>query len=97
MTPFERGLIAHRVADWILPNDWMACHKTNLRHPAAFDGQVLNVENGRLTALPSPPGHLEQAHPWNAAFHASFQRSTSNRAFQSGVGTRCRAFPEIPL
>jgi hypothetical protein len=36
MTPFERGLIAHLVADWILQNNWMACHKTNLRHPAAW-------------------------------------------------------------
>lgn len=36
MTPFERGLVAHLVADWILQNDWMAIHKTSLRHPAAW-------------------------------------------------------------
>jgi hypothetical protein len=36
MTPFERGLIAHLVADWILQNDWMARNKTCLRHPAAW-------------------------------------------------------------
>jgi hypothetical protein len=36
MTPFERGLVAHLVADWILQNDWMARYKTSLRHPAAW-------------------------------------------------------------
>lgn len=36
MTPFERGVIAHVVADWILQNEWMARNKTNLRHPAAW-------------------------------------------------------------
>jgi hypothetical protein len=36
LTPFERGLIAHLVADWLLQNDWMAKHKTSLRHPAAW-------------------------------------------------------------
>jgi len=36
MTPFEKGLIAHLVADWILQDDWMARNKTNLRHPAAW-------------------------------------------------------------
>lgn len=36
MTPFERGLLAHLVADWILQNDWMARHKVSLRHPAAW-------------------------------------------------------------
>jgi hypothetical protein len=36
MTPFERGLVAHLVADWVLQNDWMARSKTSLRHPAAW-------------------------------------------------------------
>jgi hypothetical protein len=36
LTPFERGLIAHLVADWILQNDWMARNKISLRHPAAW-------------------------------------------------------------
>jgi Protein of unknown function (DUF3307) len=36
LTLFERGLVAHLVADWILQNDWMARNKTNLRHPAAW-------------------------------------------------------------
>jgi hypothetical protein len=36
MTLFERGLVAHLVADWILQNDWMALNKTNLRHPAGW-------------------------------------------------------------
>lgn len=35
-TPFERGLIAHLIADWLLQNDWMAKNKTSLRHPAAW-------------------------------------------------------------
>jgi hypothetical protein len=36
MTLFEKGLIAHLVADWILQNDWMARHKSSLKHPAAW-------------------------------------------------------------
>ncbi len=36
MTPFERGLVAHLVADWLLQNDWIAVNKTNLRHPAGW-------------------------------------------------------------
>jgi hypothetical protein len=36
LTPFERGFIAHLIADWLLQNDWMAKHKTSLTHPAAW-------------------------------------------------------------
>lgn len=36
MTPFERGLVAHLVADWVLQNNWMARNKTSLLHPAAW-------------------------------------------------------------
>jgi hypothetical protein len=36
LTPFERGVIAHLIADWLLQNDWMARNKANLKHPAAW-------------------------------------------------------------
>jgi hypothetical protein len=36
LTPFESGLIAHLIADWVLQNDWMARNKMSLRHPAAW-------------------------------------------------------------
>jgi hypothetical protein len=36
LTPFEKGLVAHLVADWILQNDWMARNKISLRHPASW-------------------------------------------------------------
>jgi hypothetical protein len=36
MTPFEKGLVAHLVGDWLLQNDWMARNKSNLSHPAAW-------------------------------------------------------------
>ena len=36
MTPFERALMAHLVADWILQNDWMVRNKTSLLHPASW-------------------------------------------------------------
>ena len=36
MTLFEKALVAHLTADWLLQNDWMAVHKTNLRHPAGW-------------------------------------------------------------
>jgi hypothetical protein len=42
LTPFEKGLVAHLVADWILQNDWMATHKTSLRHPAAWVHAVIH-------------------------------------------------------
>ena len=36
MTPFEKALIAHLIADWILQNDWMVRNKMSLRHPASW-------------------------------------------------------------
>jgi len=36
LTLFERALVAHLVADWLLQNDWMAHHKCKLSHPAAW-------------------------------------------------------------
>ena len=36
LTPFEGGLVAHLVADWILQTDWMARYKTSLWHPASW-------------------------------------------------------------
>jgi hypothetical protein len=36
MTPFERALVAHLVADWLLQNDWMAHHKGKLSHPGSW-------------------------------------------------------------
>src|SRR6185369_5596282 len=36
MTPFERGFVAHLVADWLLQNDWMAANKMKLLHPAGW-------------------------------------------------------------
>ena len=30
------GIVIHLIADWLLQNDWMAIHKFNLRHPAAW-------------------------------------------------------------
>ncbi len=36
LTPFERGLVAHFVAEWLLQNDWMVRNKQNLRHPAGW-------------------------------------------------------------
>ncbi len=43
MTPFDRGLVAHLVADWILQNDWMARNKTSLRHPAAWTHAAIHA------------------------------------------------------
>ena len=36
LTPFERGLVANLIADWVLQNDWMATDKISLKHPAAW-------------------------------------------------------------
>jgi hypothetical protein len=43
LTPFERGFIAHLVADWLLQNDWMARNKASLRHPAAWTHAAINA------------------------------------------------------
>jgi hypothetical protein len=56
MTPFERGLVAHLVADWVLQNDWMALNKTRLGHPAAWvhaaiQGLGLGLALGPLAGL----------------------------------------------
>ncbi len=36
LTLFERGLLAHLIADWLLQNDWMARNKRSVLHPAAW-------------------------------------------------------------
>jgi hypothetical protein len=36
LTAFERGVVAHLVADWLLQNSWMAVNKVSLRHPAGW-------------------------------------------------------------
>lgn len=30
------SIVVHLIADWLLQNDWMAVHKVDLRHPAAW-------------------------------------------------------------
>lgn len=30
------GVMVHLIADWLFQNDWMAIHKIDLRHPAAW-------------------------------------------------------------
>ena len=56
MTPFERGVVAHLIADWVLQNDWMARNKASLRHPAAWThaaihGLCLGLALGWLAGL----------------------------------------------
>lgn len=63
MTPFEKALVAHLVADWILQNDWMALNKTRLRHPAAWvhasiQGLCLGLALGWLGGLVLGGVHL---------------------------------------
>ena len=36
MTLFERGIVAHLIADWPMQNHWIAENKANLLHPAAW-------------------------------------------------------------
>ena len=43
MTPFEKGLVAHLMADWVLQNDWMARNKISLRHPAAWTHAAIHA------------------------------------------------------
>src|SRR5512136_303200 len=43
MTLFEKALVAHLVADWLLQNDWMAGNKRNLRHPAGWVHGLIHV------------------------------------------------------
>jgi hypothetical protein len=43
LTPFERGLVAHFVADWLLQNNWMAAHKIDLRHPAGWVHSAIHM------------------------------------------------------
>jgi hypothetical protein len=42
LTPFERGALAHLVADWLFQNDWMAKNKFNLGHPATWVHAVIH-------------------------------------------------------
>jgi len=60
LTPFERAFVAHLVADWLLQTNWMARHKSSVRHPAAWVhasiygvclGLALNWEAGIVLGL----------------------------------------------
>lgn len=33
---FVWAVVIHLIADWLLQTEWMAIHKTDLRHPAAW-------------------------------------------------------------
>ena len=43
MTPFEKALVAHLAADWILQNEWMACNKVSLCHPASWTHSAIQA------------------------------------------------------
>jgi hypothetical protein len=63
LTPFERALVAHLVADWLLQTNWMVVNKTNLRHPAGWvhagiHGVCLGVALGWLGGVVLGAVHL---------------------------------------
>lgn len=37
------ALVAHLVADWMFQTEWMAIHKTNLRHPAGWTHAGIHI------------------------------------------------------
>ncbi len=37
------GVVAHLLADWLLQNEWMARHKRDLRHPAAWVHSAIHL------------------------------------------------------
>jgi hypothetical protein len=63
MSPLEKGLVAHLIADWILQNEWMVVNKTSLRHPAswvhaAIQGLCLTIALGWQAGLVLGLAHL---------------------------------------
>lgn len=50
---FIKGLIIHLLVDFFLQSDWIAQHKTNLRHPAAWLHGALNVIGNLLVFSPA--------------------------------------------
>ena len=51
------AIVAHLIADWLFQNDWMAIHKTSLRHPASWVHSGLHV----IALLFILPWHLALA------------------------------------
>ena len=37
------GIVVHLIADWLFQNEWMALHKMDLRHPAAWVHSGIHV------------------------------------------------------
>src|SRR5690349_1322319 len=37
------GIMVHLIADWLFQNNWMAIHKIDLRHPAAWVHSGIHV------------------------------------------------------
>ena len=49
MSLFEKAVLAHLIADWLLQNDWMAKNKDSLRHPAAWiHSGIQSIALGRV-------------------------------------------------
>jgi hypothetical protein len=40
---FVWGFVVHLVADWLLQTEWMAIHKIDLRHPAAWTHSAIHT------------------------------------------------------
>jgi hypothetical protein len=59
---FIKGLIVHLLVDFFLQSDWMAQHKTNLGHPAAWLHGALNVIGNLLVFTPAIAVSLGIAH-----------------------------------
>ena len=49
---FIKGLIVHLLVDFFLQSDWMAEHKTNLMHPAAWLHSALQLFGNLLVFTP---------------------------------------------
>jgi hypothetical protein len=47
------GIIAHLIAHWIFQNDWMARHKANVTHPAAWVHGIIHFV-AMLMVFPAP-------------------------------------------
>jgi hypothetical protein len=50
---FVWGVVVHLVADWLFQTEWMAIHKSDLRHPAAWVHSAIHTV-GLLLVFPWP-------------------------------------------
>ena len=94
LTPFERALVAHLVADWLLQNDWMAHHTVSASCPILRPGftgaSTPSHSGGRSTGGRDwPSAWCTRSSTPGSPSHGGFARSSTAPMLPRLRASRC--------